>query len=146
MYITLLSPWHPEVAMNRILILGLLLLLKSAVGCTVPPNDREKAESSEDAVVAVIPEVRPRLEPPDPQRIRFDESSRTLELYDLPQSQAVWMVSLPGEKTAFPVTRQHTFGKSVPLDHVTVFYAHVGAVSPRVPLGKVSRVPKSPIH
>lgn len=82
----------------------------------------------------------PRRTPkPDLTRLRFDPSSRTLELYELAGKDARWMLSAPSAPRGIPVDRVHQFPSTMELDleRVSVFYVTGGQPSPAVTLQEI---------
>ncbi|MBP3959407.1 hypothetical protein J8F10_29540 [Gemmata sp. G18] len=75
---------------------------------------------------------RPKLPPPDADRINYDEHTCTLTLYDLPGNDR-WMVQMPGEGSGRPVTPQHRLPADTELSQVMVYYARPG-VKPSAPV------------
>ncbi|VTR91785.1 unnamed protein product [Gemmata massiliana] len=75
---------------------------------------------------------RPKLPPPDADRINYDEQTRTLTLYDLPGNDR-WMVRMPGEMSGRAITPQHRLPADTELSQVMVYYARPG-VKPSAPV------------
>lgn len=75
---------------------------------------------------------RPKLPPPDADRINFDDHTRTLTLYDLAGNDR-WMVQMPGEGSGRPVTPKHRIPADAELAQVMVYYARPG-VKPSAPV------------
>lgn len=79
----------------------------------------------------------PRRTPkPDPTRLRYDPSTRTLELYELAGKDARWMLCTPTDPRGVPVDRVHQFpaAMDLDLDRVSVFAVVAGRPSPAVTL------------
>ena len=74
---------------------------------------------------------RPALPPPDTDRINYDESTRTLTLYDLPGNDR-WVVRLPGETVGRPVSPQYRI-PDADLTEVMVYYTRPG-LRPSIPV------------
>jgi hypothetical protein len=82
----------------------------------------------------------PRRTPkPDLTRLRFDPSTRTLELYELAGKDSRWMLSTPSDPRGVPVDRVHQFPSMMDLDleRVAVFYVIGGRPSPAVTLQEI---------
>ncbi len=82
----------------------------------------------------------PRRTPkPDLTRLRFDPSTRTLELYELAGKDSHWMLSTPSAPRGVPVDRVHQFPNTMELDfeRVSVFYVTGGRPSPAVTLQEI---------
>lgn len=65
-----------------------------------------------------------KLAPPATDQIEYDKTSRTLTLYELPES-ARWMVQVPGAP-ASPAAGKHRLPPGVDPDRTIVFYAAPG--------------------
>jgi hypothetical protein len=98
--------------------------------------DAEKADSDRPKSPADPTTVKvPR---PDPGLIGYDADTRTLVLYDLPDSASKWMLHLPEQPKGVPVNPVHQFMTDVDVDRVAVFYTTAaGLPSPRVTLREV---------
>lgn len=69
---------------------------------------------------------RPRLPPPDPERIDYDAQKRELSFYELP-GRDHWMVQLPDESVGRPVGPRHRLPEGVDPANVLVYYTRPGA-------------------
>lgn len=107
------------------------LVVFGLCGCgTTPPPEND---STSNAVTIPAPgsndpawlTSREKLPPPDTDRIEYDASSRTLNLYDLP-SQDTWMVQLPGESAGRLIGTLHHLPVGIDTKHTLVFYARAG--------------------
>ncbi len=103
-----------------------------AGGCDGPPRadgpDAPRAAATTPTRVAAKAERAPTAVPhplppkPDANRLRYDASSRTLEVYDPPVPGGRWMLSTPKEPRGMPVDGVYQFPPMVDVDGVTVFY------------------------
>ncbi len=80
-----------------------------------------------------------QLPKPDLARLRFDPTTRTLELYQLDGKDARWMLVTPADPRGVPVDRLYQFPTTMDLDldRVGVFYILAGRTSPSVTLREI---------
>ncbi len=95
---------------------------------TPEPNPQSAVGTNSPAWVT----NRPKLPPPDADRMTYDEQSRTLTLYTLPGNDR-WMVQLPGEVAGRPVPATHRIPKDAEISKVMVYYARPG-LKPSMPV------------
>lgn len=107
----------------RIAMLATFPVALFGCGASVPPSGPSAPHAATPDDPAWVTH-RPKLPPPDPDRINFDDRTRTLALYDLPGNDR-WMVQLPGD-AARPATSQQRIPVDADLARVLVYYARPG--------------------
>ena len=70
-------------------------LALGGLACNSQPASNAPEEHPVETPNADQPDGRPRAPKPDPSRLSFDENTQVLQLYDLPEQGAYWMVTLP---------------------------------------------------
>jgi hypothetical protein len=116
---------------KRMSIPGMTMLMIVVIGCDAQP--RETAVINEDPMAAVptargeIPQMSAtKGEPPMPDltRMHFDLSRRSLDLYELPDRSARWMLASPMSPKGVPIGLNYQFPMEVEFDlsQVAVFY------------------------
>lgn len=82
--------------------------------------------------------ARPMLPKPDPFRMSYDPAARILQLYELPDEHARWMMITPRNRIGEPVSLYHAFmDDDVDLDGVMLFYTTGNLKSQRVSLREI---------
>ncbi len=128
----------------KILAVGCLAMVGSACDSQPAPN---VAARPDEAPKPNSAEVRALAPKPDTARLKFDESTQILQLYELPDPGSYWMVSLPAEPRGVPVQGDFQFAKPADPKSVTVFYTLPrGGVSNPVSLQDIVDAKKSAVH
>lgn len=129
-----------------------ITLSTALVGCNSQPQsnatDRGHTDAHADSQpTGRTPNPRVRIERPSVSLVKFDETSATLSLYELPEKGARWMVSTPSEPNGVPVPRVYKFkGKLDPRSVSLFFTVPSGGVSGHVSLQDVLDAQKSAPH
>jgi len=111
-------------ALRRMVVAIMLMGSLTSIGCDSHSRPRQTADAPSET--PAVPDPYPKLSPPVPSRLAFDELSRTLTTYDLPDRSARWMVLMPSEPRGLPLQRVHTLPKGVSPQEVIVFYSIPG--------------------
>ncbi len=97
----------------------------AAVGCNSQPSPVDRGILDNNAVETVSTNktgTKKLAAKPDASKVTYDADSSTLNLYDLPESGARWMVSLPNESKAVPVPKVYKLPKKLDPRFVNVYY------------------------
>lgn len=104
------------------------------------PAGPDRPDRTRDGTDARPVAIQTRQPPkPDLARLRFDPATRTLELYELPGTDARWMLLSPAAARGVPVDQKYQFpaGTDLDLERVAVFYVANGRPSPAVTLQEI---------
>src|SRR4051812_2748308 len=104
-----------------------LALGAALAGCNSQPqsNSTERAHTDprvESQATGRTPNPRVRADRPEVSMVKFDETSSTLSLYELPEKGARWMVSTPTEPNGVPVPRVYKFKGKLDPRQVSLFF------------------------
>lgn len=106
------------------------LLIVLVVGCDHSPRGTADSPGSDAG-------TRPMLPKPDPTRMSYDPAARILQLYELPDEHARWMMITPRNRIGEPVSLYHVFMDEVDLDGVMLFVTTGHLKSPKVSLREI---------
>ena len=122
-------------------------LALGGLACNSQPASNAPEEHPVETPNADQPDVRPRAPKPDPSRLSFDENTQVLQLYDLPEQGAYWMVTLPTEPRGVPVQGDFKFSKRADPKTVQVSYTlPQGGMSNTVSLQEIVDAKKPVVH
>lgn len=118
----------------------------AGISCDSQPANLPEDTTSE-APNPAQSDTRAKAPIPDATRLKFDESTQILQLYDLPEPGGYWMVSLPTEPRGVPVQGDFKFSKRADPKAVSIYYTlPKGGTSNAVSLQEIVDAKKPAVH
>jgi len=122
-------------------------LAAAGLACNSQPSAKVADERSVEAPLPEGADARSRAPKPDPARLSFDESTQVLQLYELPEDGAHWLVALPSEPRGVPAQGDFKFTNRADPKAVSVFYTRPrGGMSHPVSLQEIVDARKAAVH
>ena len=120
-------------------------LAAAGLACNSQPS--AKVEDARPAEAPTSEDAHSRAPKPDPARLSFDESTQVLQLYELPEDGAHWLVISPSEPRGVPAQGDFKFSNRADPKAVSVFYTRArGGMSHPVSLQEIVDARKAAVH
>ena len=120
-------------------------LAAAGLACNSQPSAKVADERPAEALPSE--DAHSRAPKPDPARLSFDESTQVLQLYELPEEGAHWLVALPSEPRGVPAQGDYKFSNRADPKAVSVFYTRPrGGMSHPVSLQEIVDARKAAVH
>lgn len=120
-------------------------LAAAGLACNSQPS--AKVEDARPAEAPPSEDAHSRAPKPDPARLSFDESTQVLQLYELPEDGAHWLVISPSEPRGVPAQGDFKFSNRADPKAVSVFYTRArGGMSHPVSLQEIVDAKKAAVH
>ena len=120
-------------------------LAAAGLACNSQPSAKVADERPAEALPAE--DAHSRAPKPDPARLSFDESTQVLQLYELPEDGAHWLVALPTEPRGVPAQGDFKFTNRADPKAVSVYYTRArGGMSLPVSLQEIVDAKKAAVH
>ncbi len=120
-------------------------LAAAGLACNSQPSAKVADERPTEAPPSE--DAHSRAPKPDPARLSFDESTQVLQLYELPEDGAHWLVALPSEPRGVPAQGDFKFTNRADPKAVSVFYTRPrGGMSHPVSLQEIVDARKAAVH
>ena len=120
-------------------------LAAAGLACNSQPSAKVADERPTEAPTPE--DAHSRAPKPDPARLSFDESTQVLQLYELPEDGAHWLVTSPSEPRGVPAQGDFKFSNRADPKAVSVFYTRPkGGMSHPVSLQEIVDAKKAAVH
>ncbi len=120
-------------------------LAAAGLACNSQPSAKVADERPAEAPPAEV--AHSRAPKPDAARMSFDESTQVLQLYELPEDGAHWLVAQPTEPRGVPAQGDFKFSNRADPKAVSVFYTRAkGGMSHPVSLQEIVDAKKAAVH
>ncbi len=135
----------PRMKLRQAMVIGWLGL--GGLACNSSPTETMRTDPPTVTPDPEPADARVRAPKPDMTRLNFDESTQVLQLYDLPENGACWMVALPAEPGGVPTQGDYKFSKRADPKTVSVYYTLLkGGLSNPVSLQEIVDSKKPAVH
>ena len=120
-------------------------LAAAGLACNSQPSSKVADERPTEAPPAE--DAHSRAPKPDAARLSFDESTQVLQLYELPEDGAHWLVAQPTEPRGVPAQGDFKFSNRADPKAVSVYYTKArGGMSHPVSLQEIVDAKKAAVH
>ena len=120
-------------------------LAAAGLACNSQPSAKVADERPAEAPPAE--DAHSRAPKPDPARLSFDESTQVLQLYELPEDGAHWLVAQPTEPRGVPAQGDFKFSNRADPKAVSVYYTRArGGMSHPVSLQEIVDAKKAAVN